>query len=258
MSGRDLAEISGLTQSKISRIESGRTAPTVPDITVLLRHLGAPSDITENLVSRVQRSNDDVLGWRRLLRAGLTEGQLRVEELEMASTTIEALQLGLVPGLLQTPEYARAALGSSSLREYPDVEEAIATRLRRQRILYDREKQVTFVLWESCLWSNIVPVSAMRQQILWLSHLNANEVIKLGVVPLDAALPAPFLHPFVIYDGTLVVVELYTGVVPIPGSDVRYYRSLFDSLSTVALYGHDLESILERRSKAFDEARAEP
>jgi uncharacterized protein DUF5753 len=94
----------------------------------------------------------------------------------------------LIPGLLQTPEYARyRALEAVRLHGAdPDgVEAVVAARMRRQEVLYDTTKPFTFVITEAALRYLLCPQSAMLAQLDRLATVS-----DFGNVSLGSSLPA--------------------------------------------------------------------
>src|SRR5262245_31705258 len=120
---RRLRELSGLTgeqvvervgwaaKSKLSRLENGRSRPDLADILDLLdlyRVLGRERD---QLVA-VARDAGNTRRWLRAYPV-MTPRQRGYAELEAGSATIHEYGASMVPGLLQTPEYARLRICSA-------------------------------------------------------------------------------------------------------------------------------------------------
>ncbi len=114
-------------------------------------------------------------------------------ELEEQATAIRSFETRLIPGLLQTEEYARAVLAGAR----PDkIEELVAARLNRQRILTrDDPPRLWVIIDENALRRNLGGPTVMRGQLARL--LEATEVprIVVQVVPADVR-AHPAHHPF--------------------------------------------------------------
>jgi transcriptional regulator with XRE-family HTH domain len=115
-------------------------------------------------------------------------------EMEEQATVIQSYQTRLVPGLLQTEEYARAIFAGAR----PDrLEELVAARLNRQRILTrDDPPYLWVVMDEQALRANFGGPMVMRAQLTRL--LQAAEVPRtvVQVVPADVR-THPAHYPFV-------------------------------------------------------------
>lgn len=145
---RRLRELSGLTgdqvvssvgwaaKSKLSRLENGRSRPDLSDILDLLDLYEVRGRDRDQLVAIAR----DAGNTRRWLRAYpvMTQRQRGYAELEAGSARIFEYAASIVPGLLQTPEYARLRILSSPASDSCDPCESdveVAARLARQTIL---------------------------------------------------------------------------------------------------------------------------
>ncbi len=143
---RRLREVAGLTgdqvvervgwaaKSKLSRLENGRSRPDLGDILDLLDLYGVRGRDRDQLVAIAR----DAANTRRWLRAYpvMTPLQRGYAELEAGSARILEYGAGIVPGLLQTPEYARLRLASApACPEISSVDVEVAARVGRQAIL---------------------------------------------------------------------------------------------------------------------------
>src|SRR5689334_11738277 len=152
MTGRQFAESLAWPPSKVSKIENGRQTPTDDDLRAWTQVAGAESELGALLTSlhtlELQYSE-----WRHLLRAGHRPPQEQLRAWEQRTRLFRIFEATVVPGLLQTAEYARARFQESvrRLKGPNDVDEAVAARLRRQEILYRPGKTFHVVLPEAAL-----------------------------------------------------------------------------------------------------------
>ncbi|AZQ36156.1 XRE family transcriptional regulator [Streptomyces cyaneochromogenes] len=105
-------------------------------------------------------------------------------DMEAKATYISTYQCQLVYGLLQTREYAAALLSV----DHPDkVEEMVAARLERQRIL-EREKPPALwvILDESVLYRMVGDRGVMRDQLAHLLSFRTNQWVHIQVLPYSA------------------------------------------------------------------------
>src|SRR6266540_5129104 len=133
LSGEQVAATLGWSQPKVSRIETGRTAFTVRDVARLLALYGVTDDVRAELLAATAEDTGEG-AW--IVRAGgWPHRQGYIASLEVVTKRIRQYQPMVVPGLLQTREYAKAVATAAGATNPP----AIATaRMQRQEILRDK------------------------------------------------------------------------------------------------------------------------
>jgi Domain of unknown function (DUF5753) len=140
----------------------------------------------------------------------------------------------MVPGLLQTADYARRLLETAY--EPGDVGRAVAARLERQSILYDQAKRFDFLITESALRWRPQGID-MRPQVDRLISVASLPNVTLAVAPQGES-PIPYLHPFVIWqlpEGTMVSVETYSAELWVhEAADVARYREVWERAAQAA------------------------
>ncbi|MFG1777380.1 Scr1 family TA system antitoxin-like transcriptional regulator [Micromonospora sp. NPDC049048] len=169
-------------------------------------------------------------------------------ETELQATALRSFQIAVIPGLLQTPEYASAVLASGLLG--PDeVTEYVETRLRRQKAVLERRKPPLFiaVLDEFALRRGAPEI--MHPQLDHLVKMAQRPNILLHVLPLDAGLHAGQAGPFVIAtteDGDVAYLDdQAAGRLT---NDTGDLWSIWDTLRSVALPRRQTIDFLEARS----------
>src|SRR4051812_3924202 len=98
VSGRELARRINISQSKVSRIESGSVVPSLPEVMAWAAALGLSDDMREQLTFLTNLAFTEVQPWRETLR-DREHGQDVVRELEAQATRVRTFQLSVVPGL---------------------------------------------------------------------------------------------------------------------------------------------------------------
>lgn len=152
--------------SKISRMELGRVGFKVRDIEDLLRMYGIDdASEVDRLIALVKEANQP--GWWHRYGDALPNWFSAYLDLESAATMIRTYEVQLVPGLLQTREYARALLmlgfGHTPLQE---IDDRINVRLSRQNLLVkDNPPMLWTVIDEAALRRPFGGKEVMRQQI---------------------------------------------------------------------------------------------
>lgn len=151
LTGRALAVLCGWHESKVSRIEHARTAPSADDIRLWCQHCGAAGE-TEDLITFLRSVEDMFVEWRRMERTGLKRAQEAVLPLWQRTRIFRAYSSWLIPGAVQTPAYTKAILRAiAARRELPDdTDEAAAVRADRLRLLREGDHRF-FVVIERCV-----------------------------------------------------------------------------------------------------------
>ncbi|MDT0319630.1 helix-turn-helix domain-containing protein [Streptomyces millisiae] len=234
LTGDRLARRCNISQSKISRIETGKVLPSVVDVERIVRALGAPADIVSELMALARMANTEWQGLRSLYRKGLHRKQNELADLEAGTSEFRYFLPSVVTGLLSTRPYMRATLR----RAGSDVDRIVDMKIARQEILEDRTKAFTFLLTEQAVRWPLVPAAEMARQIDRLKMLSQWPNIRIGVLPLRGGIPVMALSTFTVYDRTLATVETTAGIVILRDSrDVAAYLGLFGELEERALFG---------------------
>lgn len=240
LSGDALAKVSGLSQSKISRVETGRSLPSIEEVRAWATATNASAEELAELAGLVEQVATSATSWRVLQRLGLVERQREIAELERQANRILTFQPVVIPGLLQVPDYAKRAMAMGYSGEADP--QAVAARLERQRILYDESKQFEFLLTEGALRWRPGDMDMRPQMDRLMSAANLPNVT-LGIVPFESA-STVFLNQFVLWelpDETLVTVETYSAELTVTEAhDLARYRQVWERLSAAARRAPDV------------------
>jgi transcriptional regulator with XRE-family HTH domain len=249
VSGRELARRIAISQSKVSRIESGAVMPSLPEVAAWGAALEVSEETRERLVLLTNVAYTEIQPWREVLQ-GQGHAQDDVREQEESSRRIRIVQTAVVPGLLQTADYARRVF---TLLRPPyaegDVSAAVAARLHRQRLVFDETRQFEFLLTESALRWRPGPRRVLLAQWDRISSIGTLENVSIGVIPYDREAVVTPTHGFVIYDtydhSAFVTVELIhaTMTVSEPG-DVGLYEEQWALLRQMAIFGDEVNEYL--------------
>ncbi|TQM66843.1 helix-turn-helix protein [Actinomadura hallensis] len=197
LTGELLGEIIGCSKSTVSRLETGALQLT-PEQAATLDRAWDTGGIFGFLVWYATLGHDP--DWFR-----------QYVDLECRASVIKTWQVDLVPGLLQTPDYARACLMSGNIC---NVEEALDKRLSRQSIL-DKENAPTFwfLISETLLEIPCGGPSVMKAQHAHILEVSHRPNVGVRVVPKSAG-----AHPGL--DGSFMLMTL-----PNPHMEVAYVEA---------------------------------
>src|SRR6266508_1397080 len=233
LTGRQLAELLAWPPSKISKLETGRQTPTDDDIRAWARATGS-EDAAEGLLASLHTLESQHAEWQRMLRGGLRHHQRELADLDVKMKTLRSFEPAVVPGLLQTAEYARARLAQGvRLHKVPDdVDEAVRLRVQRQEILYRPDKRFHFILTEAALRYRLCPPEIMLGQLDRLVSFSALPNVKLGIIGFETAYVVAPAHGFWLLDNDRVMVETFSAELNLAQpQEVALYSGVFDSLA---------------------------
>jgi transcriptional regulator with XRE-family HTH domain len=248
LTGQRLAARCGISQSKISKIETGKVLPSATDVERILVALGVGGERTADLMALARLANTEFHSVRASLQRGLHQKQRELAALEADSQHIRFFLPLMITGLLQTPEYARA-----SLANFPgDHPQAIAKRLDRQAALYNQAKRFTFVLTEAAVRWQLCEPRVMAVQMGRLASLSELPNIRLGVIPLDKYVPDGPLNTFTVYDERIATAETFGGIIMMRDPrDVNYHLELFAFFERYAAFDAEVRALLESYAHGF-------
>ena len=247
MSGSALATELGWSQASVSRTELGQRRISVQDAVRWADATRAPADARAELLSLTEEAAREVRSWWNVHAGGLARRQQEVADLEARATRISNYQL-VVPGLLQTAEYAAGALTLADVSGQGDIPAAVAARMRRQEILYDPSRQFDYVLPETALHQRLAGPGGMRAQADRLLSLDSLPNVSIAVLPLTAAPPILPSAGFVIYevpDEPLVLIETLTDELLFGGErELSAYRAAFDGMRRASVTGDEAHALI--------------
>jgi transcriptional regulator with XRE-family HTH domain len=192
---RKLREAKGITReaagyeirasdSKISRMELGRVGFKERDVADLLTLYGLTDEQERRTLLELARQANNPGWWQRY--ADVSPGWLHYYlGLEPAAALIRTYEVQFIPGLLQTPDYARAVIMLGHGGKAPEeIERRVALRMERQQILTRPEPpQLWAVVDEAVLRRPIGGRAVMRGQIASLVEATKLPNITLQVLP---------------------------------------------------------------------------
>lgn len=232
--------LEGMSAAKISRIETARVGVQPRDVMDLLDQYGIEGTHRENLLTLTREARQH--GWWHSYIDVMTEGTETWVGLEAEAAAIRSYELQLVPGLLQTPEYAETVLRVYFRTESPrQIERRVELRMARQQLVIEQNNTpIWTVLDEAVLRRQIGPWSLMQAQYKKLIDSCDGNNVTVQVLPLASGVysgvPGAFTimqlpHP----DPEVVVIEHRGGNLYIERSDdVRMHNHIFDRIRASA------------------------
>lgn len=270
---RRLREEAGLTQeevakrldwhhTKVFRIETGRTAPHPNDVRLMCDLYGMADK--EHLAALIQLAKESrKRGWWYSYRDVLPGRYEFLIGLEQEASAIHTFELAVIPGLLQTQDYAYALIRGGPLElDTDEIQRRVEVRMTRQRVFDTPDRpQLWAILDEAAIHRMVGGPKVMREQLQHLIAASEAGRTTLQVVPYSAGAHPGTVGPFVILkfdepsETDVVYMETIGGNLSVDKpEDVRHYTTAFDHLRAVALSPDDTRIMLETAVKALADA----
>jgi hypothetical protein len=252
-----VANALGWSESKLSRIETARTGITEPDLDRLLAGYGARVEDCARLRDLARRGR--ARAWWTAYRSSVPDPYDEYVALEAEAVAMSEWESQVVPGLLQTDEYARAVIEvGADISDPETIRRRLALRMARQGVLTrDPPLRLRVVLDESVLRREIGGRDLLDRQLQHLFHASHHPGVELRVLPFAAGAHAALTESFVIFDFELnsraPVVHsegLTGGQFRTRPDDVRVYRGAYDDLRRRALPVEASRSAIARSGEA--------
>jgi transcriptional regulator with XRE-family HTH domain len=256
--GAVVARALGWSESKLSRIETARTGIRDSDLERLLALIEAPADDRRRLRELARRGRARV--WWTPYRSSLTEPYDEYVALEAEATLLCEWEAQVVPGLLQTDEYARVVIEAGADRAEDDViETRVMLRMNRQTVLSREDPpRLRMVLDEAVLHRNVGGRAVMRRQMQRLYDACLRPGIELQVLPFSAGVHGALAGSFLIVefgDERPAIVHsegLTGGVFRTREAELSIYRKVFADLRDRSLSLETSRELIARVGEALD------
>ena len=249
LSGHQVAVAVGVSQSTISRIERGDSVPSVQQVNAWADAARIGEERRILLLSLAEAAVNEVITHRERLTGGLAAVQDTVHDLERTAKTLRHFQPCIIPGLLQTAEYARRILTFADPSS--DIGQAIAARMARQRLLYEPDRSFEFLLTESALRYRPGPEHVFTAQLDHLAAVVTLNTISFGVMPANAEMHAIPRCAFILYEDRIddrppfaFVETPHASLSASDPPDVQIYRDQLEAFRRSAIYGAEAIDIV--------------
>jgi hypothetical protein len=251
--GAVVARSLGWSESKLSRIETARTGISDPDLDRLLTAYGAPPDERTRLRDLARRGRGRV--WWTPYRSSLPAPYDEYVALEAEAEVMSEWETQIVPGLLQTDEYARAVIEvGADIGDPETIQRRLALRMARQAVLVrDPPPRLSVVLDEAVLHREVGGPAVQARQLQRLYEAGRRPGVDLLVLPFSAGAHPALSESFMILDfadGTRSPVVhsegLTGGLFHLKSDDVQIYREAFEDLRRRSLGVQESRALIAR------------
>jgi transcriptional regulator with XRE-family HTH domain len=247
----EVAEHLECSASKISRVETGRVSVSPRDVRDMLELYGVPADQRESLVQLARDSRQK--GWWHAYSDTMQPQMATYIGLESAASEIRIYEVSLIPGLLQTEDYARAVIKAGMVNSpAEDIERRVSLLMARQpAVVRDDPPKVWAVLDEAALRRRVGGSGLMRLQLEHLLAQAALPNVAVQVIPFAGGAHPAMGRPFIILvfpervDTDVVYLEDLTSALYLEDvAEVDRYNVFFNHLRATALSFDDSAALI--------------
>lgn len=240
-----VAEAVEITQGSLSRIETGQRGTTPVLVKALLDHYGVTDpEVREELLDLVRADNAQRNSWWRRYSALMAPTQYSgYVALESSATSLRSYEAQLIPGLLQTEDYARAVISAMRVDlDAKSIEDLVEVRMRRQDVLKSDEPPKLWAVIDEAAFRRLRGTPAILEgQLRHLLEMSRRPDIVVQILPFGIGLHPAGYGSFMrmgFPDPTPAVVwveNLTKSVCLETAEDVERYDEVFDHLRARAL-----------------------
>jgi len=242
---RDLGNMLGWSHSLISMIERGERA--------------ASEDFARKADTVLKAENALISAWQTAAEqaARLPSWFLKWVEVERSARLLRTWQPLIVPGLLQTENYARAIFSGAPGITSDQVADNATARIARQHILHGKDApMLRVVLDEGVLLRPIGSEAVMAEQMLYLMAMSEKPNITVQVLPLRAWLTTGLQGAFILADGPAIAPMAYMEAatqshITAEPNRVAAVATRFDAINGDALSRHASQNLIREAAQQW-------
>lgn len=251
----DVARALGTSITKVSRMETGARGLYVDDVAAMLGLYHVPARRREEILDLVRNGGEP--NWWQLKPTDLPTEWRDLIALENDAVTITNFEPLVIPGLLQTPEYATALIsGTKEGLSENEVNKLVATRMGRQALLTKRNAPTLLAIIDEMVLRRPIGAPGMMQR--QLQHLIASAQrpnITLQVVPFAAGATPALSGPLVVLDladgRSVIHLEAQrAGAFLSEESHIRAIKLAIHRLRAVALAPEESARLIDREARS--------
>jgi transcriptional regulator with XRE-family HTH domain len=260
------AETLEWSRARMYRIEAGSVSLRTHDVQLMCGLYQAPSDLTEVLVGLARETK--TRGWWHAYGDVVPAWFELYVGLEAAAVHLREFEANVLPGLLQTPEYAAAVIRTRDGITETEVKQKVAVRMERSQLLQrvrPKAPRLEVIVDEAALRRSIPDRAAMQRQLAHLVNVTVKHDVEVRVLPLSVGPHrASGTGSFVILDfpeqngrdkePTTVYSENVTGALYLEKpSEVATYEAIWDEIGRLALDQRASDDLIAEIIKEIDD-----
>src|SRR5690625_119016 len=225
----------GRSHDQLSRIERGQLGISVEDVATILGVLGVQGERRDEILQLAREVADP--NW---VASGVVRHLAMLTDYERMASTIVNVEPLLIPGLLQTVDYARSVMSSAGATS-GEAEQQAMHRMGRQNIV-TRARPVALdaFIGVQALCKPPCAQGVMLEQLHSLIKWSQMDNVTIRALPFDSGYSPALEGPFVLIEfekwPSVVQLEHYRSATTLTESrDVRDYRTAVDTIRQQAM-----------------------
>jgi len=244
---RALAAAVGWHFTRVSKLEHGVQTPTEADIREWCRACRVEEQVPD-LLATLRTVRSACLKFRRQARAGMKRVLgAHTPALYERTTLFRIYEHNVIPGLFQTADYTAAMLSFwiKFLETPDDLDDAVATRMERQQVLYRRGKRFVVVLEEQALRTWFGTAETQAGQLDRLLAVMSLPAVSVGIIPMMTERQVVASAGFWLFDNSVVALETPTASIEVTRpQEIELYVRMFDRLLATAVHGKAARALI--------------
>jgi transcriptional regulator with XRE-family HTH domain len=254
----DVSSALGWSESKLSRIETAHTGITEADLDRLLTAYDVRVEDRDRLRDLARRSR--VRAWWTPYRSSVPDPYDEYVALEAEAIGICEWEALIVPGLLQTDEYARSVIEvGADIGDTETIQRRLALRMARQAVLTrDPPPALQLIVDEAVLYREVGGPDVLSRQLVRLVEASHRPGLELLVLPFSAGAHAGQTESFMVLEfeeGTRSPVVhsegLTGGLFRVTPDEVEVYQDALDDLRERALSAEESRTVIAEREESL-------
>lgn len=241
LTGRQAAAALGWSQSRVSRLLSGKRGGSELDVSAFLGVCHVSGKERDRLLSLCAEADES--SYLQRYGSRLPKQLRTLIDHEDRATAISQFSPIMLPGLLQTGDYARALIEETGNVPADEIKERVSVRLGRQSLLsQSRPPRLDYYLHEFALRLPVGGPRVMSEQLHHLLRLSVRSYVSIRVVPASLGghpgiagqfmlLESPAYNPVAYLDSETSCLFLEHA------DEISAYRRILNALAEVALTG---------------------
>ncbi|WP_258347707.1 helix-turn-helix domain-containing protein [Saccharopolyspora gregorii] len=240
LSAAEVAKALGMSGSKINRVETCEIGIYLDDLERLLDYYRLPAERRVELLDIARHAEQR--SWLRTRNAHFPADWQTWSDFEDEATGLRQYEPLTIPGLLQTPEYARSVIAATGgALSGDEVDDLVAHRMARQQLLSRRSPFNLHVILEECvLVRNFHTHGCGARQLRHIAHEAERENVIVQIVPANVGIHAGMAGAFILLDYgqdpcSVWLEQLVSSLFLDDEEHVEMYQATWENLVHVAL-----------------------
>lgn len=245
---RELARLIGVLPQELSNWEYGKRIPKVEQVALLMGVLVVEPGERARLLELARTAREQ--SWLEKVMPGASRRSGTYVQYEQEASELFGWEPALVPGLLQTPAYARSVLAGLGVVGENNERLALARQSRRGLLTNPWPARFRAVVGEAVLRPDFIEPAVMAEQLRFLRTFTRRSNVSLQVLPHSPGFHPGLCGPFVILDfpklPPIVFMEHYRSSAYLYDDEqVASYRAAAKSMAASAMGEGESAQLIE-------------